>query len=234
MSKRINNCKTNNFVYIDYAIKGRVMKARIAVATVSGKAYYLLVTELRNRNVSFLSLTPGETIPIDIKAVITTKKEHSQIRHRSVLDYRTDEDPSLIVDQAIRMARGKTSYERIVVGVDPGQNFGVAVLEDRNILEAKSCLTLDETVDTIRNALMRMPARQTIVRIGNGDPSPAQELWQRLDRVLPRNVVIESVGEEGTSQSKSGTPHRRGKRDVTSAIIIGHRQGQVLTRSTQK
>ncbi|MCW3980607.1 MAG: hypothetical protein NWF11_03945 [Candidatus Bathyarchaeota archaeon] len=210
------------------------MTARIAVATVSGKAYYLLVTELRRRNVSFLSLTPDETIPIDIKVVITTKKEHSRIRHQNVLDYKDGENPSSLIDQAIRIARGKTTYEKLVVGVDPGQNFGIAVLEDRNILEAKSCPTLDETVDTIKDALMRMPAHQTIVRIGNGDPSPAQELWQRLDQILPRNVIIESVGEEGTSQSKSGTPHRRGKRDVTSAIIIGHRQGQVLTRSSQE
>ncbi len=210
------------------------MKARIAVATVSGKAYYLLVTELRRRNVSFLSLTPDEMIPIDIKVVITTKKEHSRISHPHVLDYREDDPPSLIVDQAVRIARGKTTYQKIVVGVDPGRNFGVAVLEDRNILEARSCVTLDETVDTIKNALARMPASQAIVRIGNGDPAPAQKLWQRLDQILPSDVIIESVGEEGTSQSKSGGPHRRGKRDVTSAIIIGHRQGRVLTRSTEK
>ncbi len=232
MSERIINCKTNNFVYIDYANKGRIMKARIAVATVSGKAYYLLVTELKSRNISFLSLTPDETIPIDIKAVITTEKEHSRISHPNVLDYREDESPSLLVDQAVRIARGKTTYQKIVVGVDPGRSFGVAVLEDRNILEAKSCATLDETVDTIQNALTRMSARQAIVRIGNGDPSPAQALWKRLDEILPSDVIIESVGEEGTSRSKSGTSHRRGKRDITSAIIIGHRQGRVITRST--
>ena len=43
------------------------MKAKIAVATVSGKAYYLIVSELKKKNVPFLSLTPNERIPMEVK-----------------------------------------------------------------------------------------------------------------------------------------------------------------------
>lgn len=61
------------------------MKAKIAVATTSGKAYCLIVGELKRKSVPFLSLTPTERIPIEIKAVITTEKEKQSIHQERVL-----------------------------------------------------------------------------------------------------------------------------------------------------
>ncbi len=58
------------------------MKAEIAVATISGKAYYLIVSELKKKNIPFLSLTPDESIPTEIKVVITTEKEKRLINHK--------------------------------------------------------------------------------------------------------------------------------------------------------
>ena len=206
------------------------MKAKIAVATVSGKAYYLIVSELKKKNVSFLSLKPNDDIPLDVKAVITTKKERSKITHQNVLEYEESQKLAEIVDEAIRIVKGKKIYERLVVGVDPGQNFGVAVLGDGNILETEDCTSASETVDTIKNVLSRTPANHITIRIGNGVPSYTEELWRNLDDVIPRNIVIESVGEEGTSQCLGETAHRRGKRDVSSAIKIALRQGKILPR----
>lgn len=206
------------------------MKAKIAVATVSGKVYYLLVNELKKRNVSFLSLTPNDTVPIDVKVVITTKKEHPKITHVNVLEYEEGKNPVEIVDEAIRTVKGKRTYERLIIGVDPGQNFGVAVLGDGNMVETKNCTSLNETANTIKDVLSRTPATHTTIRIGNGAPSYAEELWLRLNEVILGNVVIESVREEGTSQSLGETSNRRGKRDISSAIKIAQRQGRVLPR----
>jgi len=206
------------------------MKAKIAVATVSGKAYYLIVNELKKKNVSFLSLKPNDDIPLDVKAVITTKKERSKITHQNVLEYEETKKLAEIVDEAIRIAKGKRMYERLVVGVDPGQNFGVAVLGDGNILETKDCTSASETVNTIKNVLSRTPANHIAIRIGNGAPSYTEELLRNLDDAIPLNIVIESVGEEGTSQCLGETAHRRGKRDVGSAIKIAQRQGKILPR----
>ena len=210
------------------------MKAKIAVATVSGKAYYLLVNELKRRNISFLSLTPNDSIPIDVKVVITTKKERPKITHQNVLEYDEDKNPTEVVEEAIRIIKGKKIYERLVVGIDPGQNFGVAVLGDGNILETKNCTSLSETINTVKGFVNRIPAAHATIRIGNGAPSYAEELWHYLNEVLPGNVVIESVREEGTSQSLGETSHRRGKRDVSSAIKIGQRQGQVFPRRKKR
>ena len=62
-------------------------RAKIAVATVSGKAYYKLVNELKNRDIPFLSLVPGDSIPQSIKVVVTTEKEKPLIDHQRILVY---------------------------------------------------------------------------------------------------------------------------------------------------
>ena len=57
------------------------MKAKVAVATVSGKTYFLVVNELKERNMEFLSLVPGDPVPAEAKVVITTEKEKHLISH---------------------------------------------------------------------------------------------------------------------------------------------------------
>ena len=215
-------------------MKGISMAAKIAVITVSGKAYYLLVNELKKRNVAFLSLTPHDQLPIDVKLVLTTPAEAPEITHDNVLVYREDGDSADIVDEALRIVCGKRTYNSLVVGIDPGRTFGIAVLGDGTILETRECTSLTATVKMVCDVLARTPTTQATVRLGSGAPLYANALRQRLNSTLPAQVAIESVSEEGTSQLLGPTSHRRGKRDISSAIRIGQRQGRVVPRRTRQ
>lgn len=206
------------------------MKAKIAVATVSGKAYYLLVNEIKKRNLDFLSLTPQENVPIDIEVVITTATERHFIKHPKVLIYTNEANPAEVVNQAVRMLQGKKSSETIVVGVDPGKTFGLAVLSNGNVLETATCSSIEETVNTIVNALAKLQAVVYIVKVGNGAPSIAAELLPLLDETLPKSVAIEVVSEAGTSRFVGETLHKRGLRDALSAVKIAERRGQPYQR----
>ena len=206
------------------------MKAKIALATVSGKAYYLLVSELKRRKINFLSLTPFEPIPPDVRVVITTVKERSLISHNKVLAFHEDDNPADIVEEAERIAEGKESYEKLVIGVDPGKTFGVAVLGDGKVLEALNCSNVYETVNVIKKAVEREPAEKIYVKVGDGAPEYTNALLQLLDEALPEAVIIEKVHEAGTSRYSIEEKHRRGLRDVMSAIKIAGRNGQKLSR----
>jgi hypothetical protein len=63
------------------------MKEKVAVATVSGKAYFLLVNELKERDIDFLSIIPGQPVPAEAKVVVTTEKEKPLINHEKILVY---------------------------------------------------------------------------------------------------------------------------------------------------
>jgi len=206
------------------------MKIKIAVATVSGKAYYLLVNELKARGLDFLSLTPQESVPIVIEVVITTAAERHFVKHPKVLIFKNDADPAEVVNEAVRMIQGKKSAETIVVGVDPGKTFGLAVLSDGTVLETTTCSSIEETVHTIVNSLTNLKAACQIVNVGNGAPSVTVELLSLLDQTLPKSVAIEVVSEAGTSRFVGENLHKRGLRDALSAVKIAQRHGQPYQR----
>lgn len=206
------------------------MKAKIALATVSGKAYYLLVNELKKKGVPFLSLTPKRQISPDVRVVITTKKERHLIAHPDVVVYRNGANPAAVVEEAMRIAEGKRRYDKMVVGVDPGKNFGVAVLGDGVVVKTLNCSSSTSTVKAILEILNRVPAVDASVKIGDGAPLYTKELLRLLDKGLPGNVQVELVSEAGTSRFTGGTKHRRGLTDVESAIKIAGRRGKVLKR----
>ena len=206
-------------------------KVKIALATVSGKAYYKLVKELKQRKIPFLSLIPGDHFPLSIEVVITTGKEKHLVKHPSILVFEDEMAPTAVIDEAIRVAQGKRNYNRVIIGIDPGKTFGVATVADGKALETAVCSSLEETVNKVLESLKRMPAKVNVVKIGNGAPIYAERLIRLLDMSLPKRVVIEIVSEAGTSHFMRETTHRRGSRDMMSAIEIAERNGQVLSRS---
>jgi len=209
------------------------MKAKIAVATVSGKAYYLIVTELKRRNMPFLSLTPDDPIPIEVKVVITTKTEQHLINHEKILVYQDGIEPEALVNEASRILQGKEYYEKIVIGVDPGEVFGLAVLADGKAIETANCFSIEETLDkiqTILENLQKIPITSVSVKVGDGVPIYKEKLLRVLDNALPLDVTLECVREAGTDRYLSETKHRRGLRDIVSAIRIAGRNGQTFPR----
>ncbi len=206
------------------------MKTKIAVATVSGRAYYKIVNELKRKNLPFLSLKPWDSIPLNIKVVITTNEERNSIKHPNVLIFENGSNPESVIDEAILSFQGKRSYEKVVVGVDPGKTYGVAVLGDDNVLETFSCSDLEETVKVILGELKRVPANFSVVKVGDGAPAYTKGLLHLLNEALPQETVIEIVSEAGTSHFRNETIHRRGLRDAMSAIEIAGRTGKTFLR----
>jgi len=205
------------------------MSLKIAVATVSGKAYYLLVNELRQRKLAFLSCVPDKPIPPSVQVVVTTEAERPTVKHPNVLVYDAEKEPAEVVDEAVRVIQSKEAYREVTVGIDPGKNFGVAVLGDGRILKKTQTFSLEKAVDTVLMETKKNPAQRHRVRIGNGIPELAEELASRLDMALTDDVPIELVSEAGTSILKSeGT--RRKATDADSATEIARKNGQARAR----
>ncbi|MDH5449505.1 MAG: hypothetical protein OEX77_01210 [Candidatus Bathyarchaeota archaeon] len=206
------------------------MKPKIAVATVSGREYYLLVNELKKRGATFLSLRPWDSVPFHIKVVLTTEKEQASIKHPNVVIFKNESDPGTAIDEAIRLVQGKKDYNKVVIGVDPGETFGIAILGDGNVFETFYCSSLKATLRVILENLERIRGSVKLVKVGNGAPTQTRELLRSLDECLPKDVAIEIVGEAGTSHFVKDTVHRRGLRDMISAKMIAGRQGQIYHR----
>lgn len=210
------------------------MNGQIAIATLSGRAYYNLVNELKNRQLPFLSLTPTDAIPLQLKVVITTAKEKLQVKHPNVLIYDTKENPSKIIDKALQIVHGKSVFRRAVVGVDPGKTFGVALICDNIVLKTMICHSVNAALSNIVNTLSEVRADEMLVRIGDGAEPYRRILIGTLDKELPPNVSLETVSEIGTTRvAETLTSHRRGLLDVASAVEIASRSGCKMLRRRQ-
>ena len=212
------------------------MKASIAVATVSGKAYYLIVDELKKRHVPFLSLIPQEPIPVEVKVVLTTEKEKHLIDHEKILVCKEDTDVEAMIVNALQTVQGKENCEKLVIGIDPGKVLGLAVLADGKVIRTETCSSMREVIDKVENIISnfdRLPVTSISVKVGDGVPSYKKELLQALDDLLPQNIKLESVSESGTSRFQKETKNRRGLRDIVSAIKIAGRNGHTFQRRGQ-
>jgi len=207
------------------------MKAKVAVATVSGKAYFLIVNKLKERDMPFISLVPGETVPTEVKAVITTDKEKHRIKHEKILVYDSETEPDTVVNEVLKILQGKEVYEKIVIGVDPGEVFGLAVIADGKVNETANCFSVQEVLTKISSIVKNVDFSSTAVtiKIGSGVPT-YKELIETLDLTLPPEVVLEVVSEAGTNRLLNEDKHRRGLRDIASAIRIAGRAGHVYPR----
>ena len=206
------------------------MKTKIAVATVNGRAYYELVTELQRKRQFFLSLKPWDPIPLHVRVVLTTEQESSQILHPKIIVFEHGTNPETVLDQALLVIQGKEGYEKIVVGVDPGKTCGIAILGDNKILETVTASNTEDAVRLIVDSLKRFPAEAKVVRVGEGPAEYTQTLLSLLNKALAEDTLMETVSEAGTSKLTKNSVNRRVIRDTVSAIKIAGRNGKTFSR----
>ena len=205
------------------------MKVKVAVVTVQGKAYFLIVNELKERDIPFFSLLPGQVVPSEVELVVTTEKEKPLVNFGRVLVFKSESELDSLMSAVTIRLQGKEAYEKIVVGVDPGQVFGLAVVADGKVIDKANCLGLQETVNKIKSILknINLSATAVKIKIGNG-VSAYKELIEALDYSAPAKVILEVVSEAGTNRPLK--KRSRSIRHITSATRIAARAGYVYLR----
>jgi hypothetical protein len=205
------------------------MKGRVAVATVQGKAYYLIVNALKEKDINFLSLIPGEIVPSRAELVISTEKEKNKIPHPKILLFKEESELDCLMMEVKKLLLGKETYDKIVIGIDPGEAIGLAVLADGKVIEEANCFCSRELIICILKILrsVNFSVTNVTVKIGNGVPVYI-ELLHNLDEALPYQVILEVVGEAGTNRPLKA--HSRKIRHISSAIRIAARTGRIIAR----
>ncbi len=207
------------------------MKEKVAVATVQGKAYFLIVNMLQEQKIPFVSVIPGQAVPTRVKLIITTEAERALVNYDKVLVFHGEADLDSLVDETKRVLSGKEAYERIIVGIDPGLANGLAVIADGKVIEEINCYSNQEIIKSILKITRNVNYSLTsvTVKIGNGVPV-YKELLEDLDAALPPEVNLEVVSEAGTNKPLQENKRSRGVRHISSAKRIAGRTGRIIQR----
>jgi hypothetical protein len=207
------------------------MKEKVAVATVQGKTYFLIVNKLNGKNISFISLLPGQSVPAKMKLVITTPEEQHLVNHEIILIFQGEDKLDSLIDEVKKTLLGKEAFARIVIGIDPGLATGLVALADGKVIEEGNCFSSKEVIGSIIKILGNVDFAVTSVsvKIGNGVPI-YKELLGDLDDALPPQVALEVVDEAGTNKPLKENKHSRGVRHISSATRIAGRIGNIFPR----
>lgn len=188
----------------------------IVVATADFEVYYEVVNELRERDVAFTTIQPGEEFPDDARvAIVGTDDEVETDLTTVVADA---EGGRRAVDETLSILRGTDG--RTVIGIDPGTRPGIAVLEGDQVVSVFH-VPLEDAARVIREEVA--DAVDPVVRIGDGARLQGAKLIDELE-----DVRVELVDETGT------TPYLgtgvRGIADVVAAVNIARREGEVVDK----
>jgi len=187
----------------------------IVVATADFEVYHDAVGELRDRGVTFTTVEPGEPLPERTSVVVLGPDDEAPETDVPVVRA-TPDDPRHAIEEALALLRGGGG--RTVVGVDPGERPGIAVLSGGTVVAAFR-VPLAETVETVREELEG--AVDPVVRVGDGARLHGARIVDALD-----DVRVELVDETGTTPYLGQGARGTGVGDILAAVNIARLEGE--------
>lgn len=189
----------------------------IVVATDDFEVYHGVVGELRERGVAFTTVEPEADLPEGAEAVITAGEGIETDFPVVVADA---DAPRKAVEETLALLRGDGG--RTVIGVDPGENPGIAVLSGETVVAAFQVPT-ERAAEVVKEELEG--AHDPLVRVGDGARMQGARIIEGLE-----DARVELVDETGT------TPYlgtgARGMGDVLAAVNIARIEGEVVENRT--
>jgi hypothetical protein len=148
--------------------------------------------------------------------VITSDKEASAICFPNVV---IASDPEIAVSEAMRRLRNTGVPESVVIGIDPGDEPGIAVVAN-GIVEAVYRVPLRQASKIVERIQQTYP--DILVRIGNGAHLTSTYLANTL---MSHGIAVEFVDENGTSPYLGKGTAGIAISDIVAAINIAYTQG---------
>jgi hypothetical protein len=190
----------------------------IVVATADFEVYHDVVGELRDRGVTFTTVEPGDDLPERARVVVTGPDDEVDPGGATLVRAPPGE-PRRAVEETLATLRGGGG--RTVIGVDPGERPGIAVLSGETVVAAFA-VPLADAVATIERELEG--AVDPVVRIGDGARLQGARIVEALE-----DVRVELVDETGTTPYLGQGTRGTGMGDVLAAVNIARLEGDPVS-----
>jgi len=192
------------------------------------RLYHELVTHLKARDVPFVSLSASENVPINVGAVITTRKLAESVNAKNKVVCRSLEDVEFAVNKALLLLKGKERFDEIVVGIDPGAKPGIAVLGDGEVLNSLIAKRPEDVVDIVKRTKGVYLSDRLRIKIGHGDKVNRNRI---INSLAAEDFAVLVVDEKSTTKDArhGARPKTRSKRvDAFAALQIAQGDGYEL------
>lgn len=183
--------------------------------------YYGAVREFKCRGIDFLTIARGDEVPSIVGVILTSEEESGYIDFPNVVCM---DNIKMAIDECLRLESGiKSSYENLILGIDPGLKPGFAVLGDGAVVHKELLTSPEDILEASKRVLAIYSGKRTIFRVGKGGgvykARTLKVLQDNFD--IPIEVVDEGIT---TPLLGKGTVAK----DVIAAMNIALKQGRRL------
>lgn len=196
----------------------------IGLFTNNFSLYYDLIKILKIRKIPYVSLSSIKNIPSSIGVILTSNNELHDIKSQKVIAADAYDTIDHAVDLALQMLIGKDMYSKVFIGIDPGDQPGIAVVGDDILLQKINIDAPEKVVTVIKRILKEYPALETLIRIGHGSILTRNRI---INSLIPLKIPIEIVDETKTTPSQQIGRHER---DSEAAAVIALLTGGKVQR----
>jgi len=151
--------------------------------------YYKIAKFLSERKISYVHLQPEDPIPPDATIVITTEEESSKIDHPNKIAITNESSVDEFLENILVFMRSGGSIEHIIIGVDPGEDPGLVVLNNGIVISAKHLKKPEEVGREVRRILKKYSPKSCIIRVGNLSGIYVYRVLRSFSRILDKQYV---------------------------------------------
>lgn len=197
----------------------------VTIATKNFRFLYTLNDALSNiEEIKTNHILPNETITSQTDLIITTETEKKLIQTDRIFIPKAF-NRYYLLSNIILLVNNRQSFEEVVIGIDPGETTGIAILADQDIIigttEAFSAV---DTVKEVISAFFNINASNFVIKIGKGGGKIHDAISKRLTDIFQDKLVIKIVGEEFTSKNHVQFEDKKLSKNMKSAVLIALRE----------
>lgn len=195
----------------------------VAIATTNPKVMYLVVELVRSLNLSFLHCNSTDHQCRQARVVVTTQSEvvNEDIERSIIVD--SDFNPDVTTIDIMVKILGISDSPEFMIGIDPGMQYGIALLMNGNTVHTKKTQSPREAAHCTlfwSRHVLEEHNQEVLVRVGTGSRLYSV-LYLRAIKEEGNTMLIELVDERHTTFV--------GGSDQSSAILIALRKGRPIT-----
>jgi hypothetical protein len=193
----------------------------LGVYTKDFSLYHDIIKILKKRKIPYVVLSSPNHIPKKIGVILTSKKEHKLIKLQKIVSADTFASYEYAVDIAFQKLTGKELYKKVLIGIDPGERPGIAIVGDDILLQKIQSDTPEDVINIVHHFLQVYPSKEVSIRIGHGSIITRNRI---INSLIPLAIPIEIVDETSTNPSEQmGRIKRNAEAAAAIALLSGGR-----------